>query len=146
MALPYQRVLADHVAGWLPMVYPKAFGKSVRAAFSASLDGKDFAGKPVLPTIQTYDHIGAEAVAQQIAEVRRRPDLSGGYQAYTIAHATDAEWAVLTSDAEEGDVAAIDELRRLQAVAGLFLQAAGLAQRGERLPEGLRAQLRYLLA
>ena len=144
MALPYQRVLAAHVAGWLPMVYPKAFGQSVRAAFSASLDGKDFAGKPVLPTIQTYGQIGAESVAEQIAELRSRG--LPGYQAYTIAHATDAEWAVLTSDAEEDDMAANGELRRLQAVTGLFLQAAGHAQRGERLPERLLAQLRYLLA
>ena len=143
MALPYQRVLAEHVTGWLPMVYPKAFGQSVRDAFAASLDGKSFGGKPVLPTIQTYGHIGAEAVAQQTAEVRRRG--LPGYQAYTIAHATDAEWSVLTDDAEEDDMAAIDKLQRIQAVAGLFLQAAGHAQRGERLPEGLRAQLKYLL-
>lgn len=82
-------------------------------------------------------------VREQIEEVRRRG--LRGYQAYTIAHASDAEWAVLVRDAEV-EMEAIDELRRLQIVAGLFAQAAGCALRGERLPAELRAQLRYLLA
>ena len=148
-ALPYQRVLAEHVAGWMPMCYPLAFRPHqpagyVAQAFRDCLDRKDFRGKPVLPTIQTYDGIGAEAVAQQIAEVRRRG--LPGYQAYTIAHATDAEWAAVQRDAEEREMEAIDEVRRWQAVAGLFLQAAGYAQRGQPLPEELKAQIRYLLA
>jgi hypothetical protein len=143
-ALPYQRVLAAHVAGWMPMVYPGAFGQPVAAAFAAALDGARFDGRPVLPTLQTYGGIGAPAVHAQIDEVRRRG--LPGYQAYTIAHATDAEWAELARDADEEDgMPALDELRRLQHVAGLFLQAASLALRGERLPERLAAQLRYLL-
>lgn len=152
MSLPYQRVLADHIAGWMPMIYPAAFEQTVRDAFAAALDGNDpsansgqrFGGKPVLPTIQTYGGVGPEMVAEQIAEVRRRG--LRGYQAYTIAHATDAEWSVLVREAQEEDnMEAIDELRRLQAVASLFLQAAGHALRGEPLPPDLRAQLRYLL-
>ena len=147
MALPYQRVLAEHAAGWMPMVYPKAFRPSrpagyVAQAFRDCLDGKDFGGKPVLPTIQTYDQIGAAAVRAQLAEVRRRG--LRGYQAYTIAHATDGEWAEVTRE-EEDDVAAIDELKKLQTVAGIFLQAASHALRGERLSEGLKAQIRFLL-
>lgn len=93
---PYQRVLAQHIAGWLPMVYPLAFypGRPegfVTRAFGDCLNGKDFGGIPVLPTIQTYDGIGAEAVAAQLAWVKVKGLL--GCQAYTIAHATDEEWA-----------------------------------------------------
>lgn len=149
--LPYQRVLAQHIAGWMPMVYPAAFGQPVRDAFAASLNGKDpsagsgqrFGDKPVLPTIQTYGGVGQEMVAAQIAEVRRRG--LPGYQAYTIAHATDEEWSVLVREAEQ-EMEAIEELRRLQAVAGLFLQAASHALRGERLPERLKGQIRFLVA
>jgi hypothetical protein len=153
MDLPYQRVLAEHVAGWMPMVYPGAFGQSVGDAFAASLDVGAIRESPlpVLPTIQTYGGVGPTAVGEQIAEVRRRR--LPGYQAYTIAHATDAEWAVLVRDgsaelaevAEDEEMTAIDELRGLQAVAGLFLQAASHALRGERLPERLKAQIKYLL-
>lgn len=141
--LPYQRVLAEHVAGWLPMVYPAAFGQPVPEAFAAALDGVDFAARPVLPAIQTYGGVGAAMVREQIEEVRGRG--LAGYQAYTIAHATDEEWSELVRDAEV-EMEAVDELRRLQFVAGVFAQAAGYALRGERLPEALRAQLKYLLA
>ena len=80
-------------------------------------------------------------VREQIEEVRRRG--LRGYQAYTIAHASDAEWAVLTEEADEMTNA--EELKRLQSVSALFLRAAGHALRGEPLPGDLRAQLRYLL-
>jgi hypothetical protein len=144
LSLPYQRVLAEHIAGWMPMVYPGAFAQTPARAFAAALDGKDFYGKPVLPAIQTYGGIGAQAVAEQIAEVRRRG--LPGYQAYAIAHATDEEWSVVVRDApEEEDMSAIDALRRTNAVAALFLQAASFALRGAALPDDLRAQLRYLL-
>jgi hypothetical protein len=96
MALPFMRVLASHITAWLPEVYPLAFRPArpagfVERAFADCLDGKDFGGIPVLPTIQTYDGIGAQAVVDQVAEVNRRG--LPGYQAYTIAHATDEEWA-----------------------------------------------------
>jgi hypothetical protein len=104
--LPYQRVLFEHVAGVMPMIYPMAFEQSVAAAFAACLDGKDFRGKPVLPTIQTYGAIGSPAVAEQIAEVHRRG--LPGYQAYTITHATDAEWAEILKDKEEDMVSQAD--------------------------------------
>ena len=138
-ALPYQRVLADHIAGWMPMVYPGAFGQPVREAFASALDHATFGGKPVLPAIQTYGGVGPAIVTEEIEEVRRRG--LRGYQAYTIAHASDAEWAVLV---EEG--AMFDEIKRWQAVSALFLQAAGHALRGEALPSALRTQLRYLLS
>jgi hypothetical protein len=139
--LPYQRVLSEHVAGWMPMVYPQAFGQPVRDAFASALDVEALRRTPlpVLPAIQTYGGVGPSIVREQIEEVRRRG--LAGYQAYTIAHATDAEWDVVI---EEG--AEMDELKRLQSVSALFLQAAGHALRGEALPAALRAQLRYLLS
>lgn len=140
-ALPYQRVLAEHVAAFIPMIYPGAFEQPAREAFAAALDGVEF-NVPVLPAIQTYGGIGPSTVRAQIDEVRRR-GLSG-YQAYTIVHATDEEWSELARDAEV-EMDAIDELKRQQFVAGLFAQAAGYALRGERLPAELRAQLKYLL-
>ena len=145
-SLPYQRVLAAHIAGWMPMVYPAAFEQSARDAFAAALDVRAMreAPLPVLPAIQTYGGAGTQLVAEQLAEVRRRG--LPGYQAYTIAHATGDEWAVIVRDAqEENDMSAIDDLRRTNAVAALFLQAAGFALRGEPLPDALKAQLRYLL-
>jgi hypothetical protein len=144
--LPYQRALAEHIAGWLPMVYPAAFGQSAEAAFATALDERDFGGKPVMPAIQTYGGIGAAVVAGQLAEVRRRA--LPGYQAYTISHASDAEWAVIIEDAEreESDMSAIEELRRINAAASLLLQAAAFALRGQALPAELRAQLLNLLS
>jgi hypothetical protein len=121
------------------MVYPGAFRQSARDAFAAALDGKPFGAKPVLPAIQTYGNVGATLVRAQIEEVRRRG--LRGYQAYTITHATNDEWSVLV---KEGSMD--EETRRLQSVSALFLQAAGHALRGEALPAGLRAQLRYLLS
>jgi hypothetical protein len=144
--LPYQRVLADHVAGWLPMVYPQASGQSVPDAFAASLDVAALRATrlPVLPVIQTYGGVGAAFVRAQLDEVRRRG--LAGYSAYTIAHATDAEWSVLVRAGEEAEMGTLDGLRALQTTAAIFLQAAAHALRGERLPDALRAQLRYLLA
>lgn len=101
--MPYQQELYRYIKGWMPMIYPKAFYPpmptgSVLAAFRNCLDNKDFGGKPVLPTIQTYDGIGVAAVTRQIALCYAR-GLS--YQAYTIGHATDAEWAVIVNDAPQ---------------------------------------------
>jgi hypothetical protein len=143
-ALPYQRVLAEHAAGWMPMIYPGAFGQPVREAFAAALNVGAIRESPlpIMPAIQTYGGVGPALVAEQIAEVRRRG--LAGYQAYTIAHASDEEWAVIVRDGED-EMGAIDELRRLQAVAALFLQATACALRGEPLPDALRMQIRWLL-
>jgi hypothetical protein len=99
--LPFQHELISRCTAVLPMIYPLAFYQSrpplyVRAAFSTCLDGKDFLGKPVYPTIQTYDGIGTPAVAQEIAEVRYRG--LPGYNIYTLGHATDDEWAEVVKD------------------------------------------------
>lgn len=116
LSLPYQQVLRRHIAAWLPMVYPKAFYPGcppgfVSAAARNSLDGKDFGGLPVLPTLQTYDNIGPEAVRQQIAECKRRG--LTGYNLYTIAHATDAEWAAIVADKpQEETMPTLEELEQ----------------------------------
>lgn len=105
MSLPYQQALSRYITGWMPMIYPKAFQQSVVHAFSASLDGHlPWADKPILPTIQTYDGIGVATVTSEIAQCYARG--LKGYQAYTIGHATDAEWAVIVNDAprEETDM------------------------------------------
>ncbi len=155
-ALPYQRVLAEHVAGWLAMCYPKSFRPAqpsgyVAQAFRDCLDGKSFGGKPVLPTIQTFDGIGAVAVREQIAEVRRRG--LAGYQAYTIGHATDEEWEAIVETQTAEDLRALRrDFQRYawehgvsHAVAVLFLRAAGHALRNEPLPAELRKELRRAL-
>lgn len=103
IGLPYQRVLGEHITGWMPMIYPLAFRDHrptgyIQAAFADCLDrGQDFQGKPVLPTLQVYGGIGPNDVRIMLAEVRRRG--LKGYQAYTIGHASAAEWKVITNDA-----------------------------------------------
>lgn len=100
--MPHQRVLGEHITGWMPMIYPLAFRDHrppgyIQTAFGDCLDrGQDFQGKPVLPTLQTYDGIGPLDIDRMLAEVRRRG--LKGYQAYTIGHATAAEWSVIASD------------------------------------------------
>jgi len=128
LSLPYQRVLAQHIAGWLPMVYPLAFRPSrpagyVASAFADCLDGKGFGGIPVLPTIQTYDGIGSSAVREELAEVKQRNLL--GCQAYTICHATDEEWAEFArqeAEMSDADKAELYVLRVLRGVSEALAQ------------------------
>ena len=91
LSLPYQQVLLRYAAGMMPMIYPGAFQQTAAAAFAAALDrGQDFRGVPVLPAIQTYGGVGGAMVDAQLNEVKRRG--LPGCQAYTVAHANDAEW------------------------------------------------------
>jgi hypothetical protein len=128
MELPYQRELAHVVTGWMPMVYPLSFypgrGRDfVERAFRDCLDGKDFRGKPVLPALQTYGDIGADAVAAQVEEVRRRR--LPGCQAYTVCHATDREWAAFVAGnehEEEVDMERLEEVERRVAFALTAIQ------------------------
>lgn len=105
MDMPYQRVLAAAITGWMPMIYPEEFypdpftpSSHVPQAFTDSFNaaGGRFDGLPVLPTIQTARGIGAEAVVLEIAECDRRG--LRGYQAYTIGHATDQEWQAFSEE------------------------------------------------
>lgn len=151
-ALPYQRALAEHVTGWMPMIYPLAFYPNrhpayVRLAFADALDqGQAFGSKPILPTIQTYDNIGPDAVAAQVAEVHARR--LTGCQAYTIGHATDAEWATFVKETsmatDNTKVTTAAVLRRLDC-AHLFFRAAAHAMNGDKLPDLLLRQLKYIL-
>lgn len=145
MLAPYQQVLKQHVAGWMPMIYPKAFGQSVERAFAAALDGsaKDFGGKPVLPTFQTYDGIGSPFVHGQMAEVRRR-ELLGG-QAYTVGHATGAEWDAFLLELPTGQAVRTVTPGQLLTGAGVFARATLMFAEGDYLlTDELRAQIKFL--
>ncbi len=160
--LPYQQVLGEACTGWMPMIYPKAFffppfqpAFHIPQAFTNSLDaGQDFQGKPVLPTMQTYDNVGVFAVQQQVAESVRRS--LPGTQAYTICHATNAEWAafitiqptveppVVTPPPDQDE----ERIRLLELrlnLTGKVFQWAGYSLSGEEAPEETLATLHYLL-
>lgn len=114
--LPYQQVLGENIVAWMPMVYPLAFYKHrpmgyVASAFRDCLDGKSFQGKPVLPTIQTYHDIGVGAVEQEMAEVAQRG--LPGCQAYTVGHATGAEWQAFSDAIPEEDEMTPEEKAKL---------------------------------
>jgi hypothetical protein len=143
MAKPYQRAMADVCDGWMPMIYPGAFQQPTARAFAAALDGKDFAGKPVIPAIQTYNNIGAASVREQLRECERR-DLAG-FGAYTIGHATNSEWAEIEDTAPATNDARPD-LGQLNKAGDIFATCALHALRGERLPDAVHAAARYLIS
>jgi hypothetical protein len=60
------------IDGWMPMVYPKAFGQPVARAFDAAFPGAAYLGLPCAPVIQTYGGVGPELVLEQVSEARRR--------------------------------------------------------------------------
>jgi hypothetical protein len=140
----------------MPMVYPASFRPQrpagfVRQAFVDCLDGKDFRGKPVLPTLQAFGGIGPVALRAQIDETKRRGQ--PGYQLYTIGHATNEEWEVVV---EEANAEAIQRVQRdfrkyawdhaiNHSVAVLFLRAAGHALRSEPIPDALKVELRRIV-
>ena len=140
MQLPYQLVMSELCDAWSPMIYPKTFEQTTQRAFAAALDDKDFAGKPVIPAIQTYNNIGAQAVADQLAEVRRRR--LAGYGAYTIGHATNEEWAVITADAPPSPA---ERLAALNKVGEIFTDCAAHGLRDQPLPPALSGAAKYLL-
>ncbi len=94
---PFVREAArDGIDGWMPMVYPKAFGQSVPRAFDAAYPGATYLNLPCAPVLQTYDNPGPAHITQQIAEARTRGATS--ISIYVIETATEAELkAVATS-------------------------------------------------
>jgi hypothetical protein len=96
---------AAGVAGWMPMVYPRAFGQSVAAAFDAAYPGATYLGLPCAPVIQTYDRIGPAAVQAQVAEAQRRGATM--LSCYVVETATDMELAGLVR-AKEGELFSVD--------------------------------------
>jgi hypothetical protein len=90
LGAPFVREAArGGVDGWMPMVYPKAFHLSVRAAFDAAYPGPAYLGLPCAPVIQTYDGPGALMVLEQVAEAKRRGAAS--ISIYVVETATDDE-------------------------------------------------------
>lgn len=143
LSLPYQQVLAEHCQGWMPMVYPKAFypamtDSSVGWAFRDSLTPLALTDIPIFPAIQTYDNIGPDAVREQV-EYCELMECSG-YSAYTIEHATEAEWEVLCMpNGVEGGEHEVSQQVRVNKM-NMLLAASCLAGDFEKLVK----QLKYL--
>lgn len=87
--------LTPGITGWMPMVYPKAFGQSVPRAFDAAYPGPTYLGLPCAPVIQTYDAIGPAAVRDQVAEAARRGATS--LSIYLLETASDEELRALAA-------------------------------------------------
>jgi hypothetical protein len=105
---PYQQIMLQACDGIMPMQYPGSFYPSqpanyIDAAVSNCLAGKDFRGKLVFPTLQSYSwewpkdsgqihSIGPSGIQRQVALLQPYGAEIQGFQFYTIHHATDAEW------------------------------------------------------
>ena len=101
------------VNGWMPMVYPKAFGVDVASAFDTAYPGATYLGLPCVPVVQTYDGVGAESVRAQVAEARRRG--ATALSAYVIETATDDELRALAAAVDEprpADAATLERTAR----------------------------------
>lgn len=158
-SLPYQRVLGQHIAAWMSMVYPRAFrphmpAHMVSAAFRDCFDmGQNFYGKPHVPIIQTYDRIGAAAVVEQLDQVARRG--FPGVSAYTVCHALAQEWSAFVAGQGGGNEVTEEEFQVLQEkvnalhlrlrLSGMVLQWAGYGIAGQDAPEETLRQLHNLL-
>jgi hypothetical protein len=119
------------IDGWMPMVYPKAFRQTVGASFDAAYPGATYLGLPCAPVIQTYDAIGADAVAEQVAEAKRRGGTS--LSIYVVETASDDELrAVAAAKAPQVDAAT------LQSVALAYLRG-GIAILDHGTPNELAA-------
>lgn len=76
------------------MVYPKAFGQTVKQAFQAAYPGPAYLGLPCAPVIQTYDDVGPALVQAQIAEAARRG--AEALSIYVVETASDEELEVVS--------------------------------------------------
>ncbi|MBI5288160.1 MAG: hypothetical protein HY873_04230 [Chloroflexi bacterium] len=98
--MPFVREAArGGVDGWMAMVYPKAFGRTVTASFDAAYPGPVYLGLPCAPVIQTYDAIGAPAVLTQVDEARRRGAES--LSIYVVETASDEELRAVATAHDE---------------------------------------------
>jgi hypothetical protein len=90
LGAPFVREAATGgIAGWMPMVYPRAFGQAVAAAYDAAFPGATYLGLPCAPVLQAYDAVGAAFVREQVTEARRRGALS--LSLYLVETASDDE-------------------------------------------------------
>ncbi len=118
LGAPFVREAArGGVDGWMPMVYPKAFGQPAAVAFDAGYPGPEYLGLPCAPVIQTYDGVGPLAVLQQVGEARRRG--ARGLSAYVLETATDDELRALATARDDPADAAT-----LQATALAYVRGA----------------------
>lgn len=93
----YQRVLAAECAGVMPMVYPQAFQQPVPIALSACITPlvlTKWAGKELIPTVQTYGDISEQAVREEgmLSGVLYGGGKLHGINAYTLGHASLPQW------------------------------------------------------
>ncbi len=77
------------IDGWMPMVYPRAFGQSVPDPFAAAFPGATYRGLPCWPVLQAYGGIGAATVAAQVGEAAWRG--AAACSVYAVETATDDE-------------------------------------------------------
>lgn len=95
---PYQAVCAEMCDGVMPMIYPHAFGQSPARAFAAALTNlvyQRWAGKEIIPTIQTYGDITPADVAAsaEICDYLYTRTRIVGANFYTLGHADVEQWA-----------------------------------------------------
>jgi hypothetical protein len=105
------------VDGWMPMVYPGAFGQAVTAAFDVAYPGATYLGLPCAPVLQMYGGVGAAIVAEQVLEAKRRG--AGFASIYVVETATDDELRAATGAA--GDPV---DGSTLQAIAAAYQRGA----------------------
>ena len=98
--VPFVREAAKTgIEGWMPMVYPKAFGQPVRAAFDAAFPAATYLGLPCAPVIQTYNNVGPLMVLEQVREARRRG--AGALSLYVVETASDEELRAVATAADQ---------------------------------------------
>jgi hypothetical protein len=106
------------IDGWMPMVYPGAFGQTVASAFDAAYPGATYLRLPCEPVLQAYGDTGATPLGEQIAEARRRG--ARAFSIYTVETASErdleaAAWAKAGAPADA---------ETLRATALAYLQGA----------------------
>lgn len=122
------------IDGWMPMVYPKAFGQPVARAFDAAYPGASYLGLPCMPVIQAYDGVAPALVSEQIAEARVRG--AAAFSVYVVEAASDGALRAVAAAKDAADRPAPDAAT-LQAVALAYLSGAVRI-----LHEGTPAELR----
>ena len=107
------------VDGWMALVYPKAFGQSVSAAFDAAYPAPRYLRLPCAPVIQTYDDVGPAVVREQVTEARGRGAAS--LSIYVVETASDDELRAIA--AANAKPAPLDPAL-LRAVAAAYVRGA----------------------
>ena len=154
-AKPYQVELMNFSHRCLPMIYPQAYYPNqppgyVAQAFADALVPIPYAefqhrGLEIHPTIQLYNNIGADAVAQQVqtAKYFKLPGIS----VYTIGHATEEEWRALMTNREDEAPPPTDVATQgAVAIVRVVLAKTCLTEESNEIASTLRTQLAWLEA